>query len=112
MVETACRFREQGVFFSLESIIDYTQWRNRQGIVALLQQVDAVTPDWPSASGIAGSDDPKKVVKYWSRLGPGLVAVRHGRYGSYVWDRDYDQIWQIPAVPAKVVDPTGDGTTS
>jgi ribokinase len=80
-------------------------------MLALLQQVDIVTPDWPSASGIAGSDDPKQVMKYWTQLGPTLVAVRHGQYGSYVWERSHAQIWHIPPAPVQVVDPTGAGNS-
>jgi sugar/nucleoside kinase (ribokinase family) len=49
------------------------------------------------------------VMRYWSRLGAKLVAVRHGAHGSYVWSEKRDEAWHIPAVPTKVVDPTGAG---
>ena len=75
------------------------------------KEVDIVTPDWPSASGIAGSDDPLEVMKYWSKLGPSLIAVRNGRFGSYTWDREHDQFWHIPVVPVDPVDPTGAGNS-
>jgi len=52
-----------------------------------------------------------EVMKYWSNLGPSLIAVRRGRYGSYTWDRNHDQFWHIPPVPVKVVDPTGAGNS-
>jgi sugar/nucleoside kinase (ribokinase family) len=109
MVQTALELRTQGAIFSLEPIIDYREWSNRESILALLPSVDLVTPDWPSASGIAGSDDPREVMRYWAGLGPRLVAVRHGHHGSYVWSREQDEIWHIPAVPVPVVDPTGAG---
>lgn len=109
MVQRARALRTQGALFSLEPLIDYRAWTNREEMVALLRQVDLVTPDWPSASGIAGSIEPRQVVAYWARLGPRVVAIRHGRHGSYVWDGDHDRCWHIPAMPVPVLDPTGAG---
>jgi cytidine kinase len=111
MVRDALALRAAGAVFSLEPIIDTERWSNREAIVSLLPQVDLVTPDWPSASGIAGSDDPVTVMRYWSRLGAGGVAVRNSEHGSYVWSREGDACWHIPAVPVPVVDPTGAGNS-
>lgn len=111
MVQHARALRARGALFSLEPLIDYRAWTNREQMVALLRHVDLVTPDWPSASGIAGSTEPRRVVDYWARLGPRLVAIRHGHHGSYVWDGDHDRCWHIPAVPVSVLDPTGAGNS-
>ncbi|MEZ4656977.1 MAG: PfkB family carbohydrate kinase [Caldilineaceae bacterium] len=78
-------------------------------MLELFQRVDIVTPDWPSASGMAGSDEPRIVMRYWSQLGPRLVAVRHSEHGSYVWSAEEDRVWHIPAVAVNVIDPTGAG---
>lgn len=111
MVQQARALQTRGTLFSLEPLIDYRGWTNREEIVALLRHVDLVTPDWPSASGIAGSTEPRQVVAYWARLGPRVVAIRHGHHGSYVWDGDHDRCWHIPAVPVPVLDPTGAGNS-
>lgn len=111
MVEDAFRLRQAGALFSLEPIIDYKTWHNREQMLSLIRQVDIVSPDWPSASGIAGSQDPKTVMRYWSQLGPTLVTVRHGHHGSYAWDQAHEVFWHIPAVPVNVVDPTGAGNS-
>lgn len=111
MVQDALRLRQQGVLFSLEPIIDYQTWHNRDQMVSLIQQVDIVSPDWPSASGIAGTQNPKEVLRYWSKLGPQMVTIRHGHHGSYAWDYAHDIFWHIPAVPVDVVDPTGAGNS-
>lgn len=111
MVRQALALRAQGALCSLEPLIDYRAWTNREEIIALLRRVDLVTPDWPSASGIAGSTEPRRVLDFWARLGPRLVAIRHGHHGSYVWDGDHDRHWHIPAVPVRVVDPTGAGNS-
>ena len=111
MVEFAVAARSAGACFSLEPIVDYQGWKNRQGLLSVLSQVDIVTPDWPTASGIAGSTDPKTVLAHWATLGPQLVAVRHGEHGSYVWSRDEDRLWHVPVLPVTVVDPTGAGNS-
>jgi sugar/nucleoside kinase (ribokinase family) len=111
MVQDALRLRQAQTLLSLEPIINYQTWHNRDQMLALIQQVDIVSPDWPSASGIAGSDDPKEVMRYWSKLGPQMVTVRHGQHGSYAWDQAHDVFWHIPAVPVDVVDPTGAGNS-
>jgi 2-dehydro-3-deoxygluconokinase len=111
MVQEALRLRQAGALFSLEPIIDYQTWHNRDQMLALIEQVDIVSPDWPSASGIAGTQNPKEVLRFWSKLGPQMVTVRHGQHGSYAWDRAHDIFWHIPAVPVDVVDPTGAGNS-
>ncbi|MEZ4707128.1 MAG: carbohydrate kinase family protein [Caldilineaceae bacterium] len=109
MVAAAHALRQQGALFALEPIMDFRQWSNRAEMLELFKHVDMVTPDWPSASGLAGSHDPYTVMRYWADLGPRLVAVRHSEHGSYVWSADEDHIWHVPAVPVNVVDPTGAG---
>ncbi|MEM7115539.1 MAG: PfkB family carbohydrate kinase [Chloroflexota bacterium] len=111
MVQDALRLREQGTVFSLEPIIDYKTWHNREQMLSLIKQVDIVSPDWPSASGIAQTQSPREVLHFWSRLGPQMVTIRHGHHGSYTWDRTHDVFWHIPAVPVNVVDPTGAGNS-
>jgi cytidine kinase len=108
MVETALDLRGNGTLVSLEPLPggSATDWSGMLGLVA---QVGVVTPDWPTATRFAGSEEPRDVLRYWSSLGPDLIAVRHGARGSYVWSREADEAWHVPAVPTEVVDPTGAG---
>jgi len=111
MADEALIMKARGSIYSLEPIIDYHQWTNREEMLTYFPEVDIVTPDWPSASGIAGSTDPLEVMKYWSKLGPSVVAVRHGMRGSYVWDSLHDRMWHIPIVNVDAIDPTGCGNS-
>jgi sugar/nucleoside kinase (ribokinase family) len=111
MVATALALRKYGALLSLEPRIDVDRWTNQHDIKALLPHVDLVTPDWPSASGLAGTDDPRRVLEYWSRLGPRLIAVRHAEHGSYTWSQHDNRPWHVPAVPVHVEDPTGAGNS-
>ncbi len=109
MANAALDLKRNGAIYSLEPIIDYHHWTNREAMLGYFKRVDIVTPDWPSASGIADSDDPLTVLKVWSKFGTDLVAVRDGARGSYVWDREHDEMLHIPVVEIDLVDPTGCG---
>ena len=109
MVETALVLQTRGAVFSLEPLAGSLESRDLGPMLDLIRRVDLVTPDWPTASTVAGSDDPKQVVAHWSTLGPAAVAIRHGARGSYVWGRERDEGWHVPAVSVEVVDPTGAG---
>lgn len=109
MVDVALDLRRRGAIVSLEPLPIGAGGADWERMLALIGKVDLVTPDWPTASAIAGADDPRRVIDHWSALGPRAVAVRHGARGSYVWTRDRDEAWHVPAVPTEVVDPTGAG---
>ncbi len=109
MVETALALRKRGTLFSLEPLPVSPSGTNWERMLALLARVDIVSPDWPTASAIAKSDDPLRVIRHWAAFGPGAIAVRHGARGSFVWSRALDESWHIPALPVAVVDTTGAG---
>src|SRR5215216_5255269 len=109
MVGAALDLRKRGTIVSLEPLTITFTGLDWDRMLTLFGQVDVVTPDWPTASGQAAHDDPKRVIEYWSRFDPAMIAVRHGARGSYVWSRDTGEAWHIPAVPTRVVDPTGAG---
>lgn len=109
MVADALALRGRGAILSLEPLLLSMEPEEWDRMLALVRQVDMVTPDWPAARAVAGSDDPRRVLEAWSRLGPDVVAIRHGARGSYVWGRSRDEAWHIPAVSVHVVDPTGAG---
>ena len=110
-VQQALRMKEHGTILSLEPIIDHRAWSNRDELIDFLPHVDVVSPDWPSAAGLAESDDPKEVLRWWSLRGPECVAIRNGRHGSYVWDRRHDAMWHVPIIDVQRVDPTGCGNS-
>jgi len=111
MMLQAVQMKNQGVILSFEPLIDYKLWTNKMAIIDFLPQADIVSPDWPSASGFAMADDPKEVLKWWSRSGPACVSVRNGRHGSYVWDREHDKFYHIPIYEVPRIDPTGCGNS-
>jgi len=109
LVANARELQHRGALCSLEPIFDDHSCPDRPALLELARQVDIVTPDWPSASTFAGSDQPIDVLRYWAALGPQAVAIRHGAHGSYVWDRRHGRAWHIPILPVQAVDPTGAG---
>jgi sugar/nucleoside kinase (ribokinase family) len=111
MMRQALEIKKQGAILSFEPLIDYRAWKNKDAIAGFLPCADVVSPDWPSAAGFAGSDDPRKVLEWWAKSGPACVSVRNGRHGSYVWDRERDRMWHIPVIDVPRVDPTGCGNS-
>jgi len=94
---------------SIEPIFDFHHWTNRDEMTALSREGDAITPDWLAASNGAQSQDPLEVMRHWITTGPEMIAIRHGARGSYVWDRQHDEIWHVPICPVTVRDVTGAG---
>jgi sugar/nucleoside kinase (ribokinase family) len=109
MAETALQMQQRGVLFSLEPIFEPRSCSDPQALLELASRADLVTPDWPAATRLAGSEDPVEVLRFWLDRGPRAVAVRRGAYGSYVLDSRSRQAWHIPPLPVTVVDPTGAG---
>jgi sugar/nucleoside kinase (ribokinase family) len=109
MAEAAHAMRRAGALLSLEPIFEPHSCPDRPALLDLARKVDIVTPDWPAASSLAGSDDLAEVLRFWAGLGPRAVAIRRGSHGSYVWDAAGRRFWHIPPLPVAVVDPTGAG---
>lgn len=109
MAETALAMQHRGALFSLEPIFDPHSCPDQGALLELAARADLVTPDWPAAAALAGSDDPREVLRFWAALGPRAVALRRGSHGSYVLDARRREAWHIPALPVTVVDPTGAG---
>jgi len=109
MVKTALELKKRGAVLSLEPLIFHRSGHYKDQMLELFSKVDIVTPDWPAASSMAESDNPLDVLRYWSQLGPRLVAIRHGANGSYAWNHEDGNFWHVPIVNIEVVDTTGAG---
>jgi sugar/nucleoside kinase (ribokinase family) len=109
MYRDALALKQQGATLSIEPLIDHRNWTNREQTLEAMAVWDVMSPDWPSASGLADSDDPATVVRFLAERGPAFVSVRHGARGSYVWDKVTCKAWHIPPTPVTPVDPTGAG---
>ncbi|MEM6284225.1 MAG: carbohydrate kinase family protein [Chloroflexota bacterium] len=110
VVQVGLDLQQRGGIFSLEPLLDNEMWFDEKAMIDLIGKVDCVTPDFPSASRLAGRDTPLEVLKFWAGLGANMVAIRDGVRGSYVWSKEEDIFWHVPPVPvSNVVDPTGAG---
>ena len=74
-----------------------------------LAGVDAFLPSDKEVEALWGLDDLPATVRGLAARGPRTVAVKRGKHGSLVYDRDCDALWRIPAVPVAAVDTTGAG---
>lgn len=109
MVADALDLQRRGALFSLEPIFAPHSCSDRPSLLRIAAQADLVTPDWPAASSLAGSEDLPTVLRFWAGLGARAVAIRHGAHGSYVIDCASQRAWHLPILPVELVDPTGAG---
>lgn len=109
ILDTARTLRRHGAQISLEPLIDVQTWSNTDAVMNLVEDVDILCPDWPTAVKMAGTNNVESVMAWWKQAGPSVVAVRAGSRGSYVWSDDQDGIWYVPTFNVEVVDQTGAG---
>ena len=109
VMDTVRAGRKRGALVSLEPLIDVQTWSNVDAVMSVVDEADVVSPDWPTAVKMAGTEDVKGIMAFWKRTGPSVIAVRAGSRGSYVWAHDLSGVWHVPVSSAKVVDQTGAG---
>ena len=83
---------------------------NEDELLALLGEVDLFLPSRAEARLLYGHDDPEAAVRSFVAAGPTAAVIKLGPEGSIVCGPD-GVAHQVPAVPARVVDPTGAGDT-
>lgn len=76
---------------------------------AILTAGHIFSPNVREAEMLVGKGAPIELVQRLGALGAEVVTLRMGSEGSLVYRHDTGEAWQIPAVPVKVVDPTGAG---
>ena len=98
------------VFLSAELIVDEdTTPAEMDMIKRCLPFFTIFSPGEPDAKVLVGERPPKEQLRALAALGPRLVALRRGKAGSLIYDREADQFLRVPAFPAEVVDVTGAG---
>ncbi len=78
-------------------------------LLPLLSKIDAFLPSEVELSALvpgAGLDDALRTLASFCR---GTVAVKRGREGSLIWDREASRSIAVPAYAVTTVDPTGAG---
>lgn len=88
-----------------ESFFDPAPYREP----AFLAGVDAFLPSDKEVEALWGMREPARTVRDLAARGPRAVAIKRGSRGSLVYDRERDQLWEIPTVPVAVVDTIGAG---
>ncbi|MCB8937339.1 MAG: hypothetical protein H6654_18050 [Ardenticatenaceae bacterium] len=98
------------VFLSAELIVDEDTTSVEIAIFKrCLPFFTIFSPGEPDAQVLVGERPPKEQLRALAALGPRLVALRRGKAGSLIYDREADLFLRVPAFPAKVVDVTGAG---
>ena len=88
-----------------ESFFDPSPYRDP----TFLHGIDAFLPSDKEVESLWGPDDLAGTMRRLSEEGPRVVAVKRGRLGSLVYDRERNATWEIPAVSVPAIDTIGAG---
>lgn len=75
---------------------------------AMLHHLDLYLPSAIEATSLMGNNDPEVCAKALIGCGPRVVAIKLGRDGSVVFDKEKGRLLHIPSI-GSAVDPTGGG---
>lgn len=83
-------------------------WRDLRG---MLQGITAFLPSEEETRALfwGESHDLWEMAGQISEHGPRIIVIKRGAQGQYVYDADAKKRYEIPAYPARLVDPTGAG---
>ncbi len=101
---------EAGVFLSAEPIADADSTTSEIAVLKrCLPLFTIFSPGEPEAKVLVGERPPKEQLQALAAMGPRIVALRQGKAGSLIYDREADLFLRVPAFPTEVVDVTGAG---
>ena len=78
-----------------------------KALLELLPLIDAFIPSRQEAALLYGRDEPEAAAREMGKAGARVVVIKLGREGSLVYE--HDQMWHVPSLDVKTVDPTGAG---
>lgn len=106
------KLRERGVrYLTLDPSEMYMQPGFRDEVPDLLRGLDAFLPSEMEATAYFQPNQPTivEMLHLFGRMGCRWIVIKCGGSGQYVLDSESQEIWHIPAYPARVVDVTGAG---
>lgn len=100
---------DRGGLLSIESFKPAERVPPTKTLINLLSRVDIFSANLVEARSLVGEHDAYKCLQTLLNMGPSVAILRLGSKGSWIGARDSDRIFQVPAVPTRVVDPVGAG---
>ena len=104
------RLAAGGVILSAEPIVAEDSTEAEVDILRdCLPYFTLFSPDELGASALVGERSEREQLRALADMGPKLVALRQGKDGALLYEREKDRFWRVPAASAEVVDVTGAG---
>ena len=77
----------------------------------VLSQIDIFMPSDQEVNSFFPDEDMdvNECARWFAARGPGIVVIKLGSDGVYVYQRSDERAWHVPALPVRVVDVTGAG---
>ncbi|MFT5194182.1 MAG: sugar/nucleoside kinase (ribokinase family) [Cellvibrionaceae bacterium] len=99
-----------GVVISAEPLVDENNTAEEiEALKRCLPYFELFSPDEFGAKALVGDRPIKEQLRALAVLGPRVVALRQGKDGALIYEKESDQFWRVPATAAQVVDVTGAG---
>jgi sugar/nucleoside kinase (ribokinase family) len=106
--ELVVALKGSGALIALDPQEDYILG-NQKMIFDMLKGVDIFLPSQIEVERLVGHTDYRRAIRELASLGCRVVAIKLGAEGSIIYDKESDQLLEIPIYPTKVVDTTGAG---
>ncbi len=103
------KLRQLGGVVSIEPFKPAAIPLNADTLTHLVSAADIFSPNLVEAISMVGEGEPEELIRRFFQLGAKLVALRMGKEGALVADRETGQAARLPALPVRVVDPVGAG---
>ena len=101
---------EANVFISAEPIVGADSTADEiDTLKRCLPYFGLFSPDELGATVLVGEQPVPDQLRALAQLGPQVVALRQGKHGALIYERECDQYWHVPAATAQIVDVTGAG---
>lgn len=106
---TAIRACNPNALVSLDPSPFYMYSGNAGQCEKLFGMVDIIMPSREEVFSYFGEVDPERAAVLLTNPGPKIAAIKLGRQGVYLYDREAGQGWTCPAYDMEAVDVTGAG---
>ncbi len=78
-------------------------------LAELCSAADIFSPNLVEARSLVGEGSPDELARRLADAGARIVTLRMGEQGSLVYSKEQGALFHVPAVPTRVIDPTGAG---
>lgn len=101
--------RQAGAVVSIEPFRAAQRPLTGREVEALVSAGQIFSPNLAEARSLVGDGSPPELARRLAGAGAQVVTLREGADGALVYRADTGEMWQIPPLQTRIIDPTGAG---